>query len=85
MRNQTTAPRANKPRKPYVTAYKGDDVCVYVRVGFTGMWDGTNRVIGNRSRTLMVPEARVSEVHEIVSRVLAGLIEPSSNEKAGAP
>ena len=72
-------------RKMSETKYKGDDVCTYVRVGFTGMWDGTNRVIGNRSRTLMVPEARVSEVHAIVSRVLAGLIEkPLDNEERSA-
>ena len=85
MRNKTTAPRANKPRKPYVTAYKGDDVCTYVRVMFIGMWDGTNRVIGNRSMSLMVPEARVSEVHEVVRAALAGLIEkPLDNEERRA-
>ena len=82
MRNKTTAP---KKRKPYVTAYKGDDVCTFVRVGFTGMWDGTNRVIGNRSRTLMVPEAKVSEVHEVVRAALAGLIEsPVDNQERRA-
>lgn len=62
-------------RKVAETRYKGDDVCTYVRVMFIGMLDGTNRVVGNRSRSLMVPEARVSEVHELVAQALAGLTE----------
>lgn len=70
MRTRTTAPKA---RKRYDTRNTGDDVCPLVRVQFMGFWDGTKRVIGNRSRSLMVPEARVSEVYELVAAALAGL------------
>lgn len=62
-------------RKVAETRYKGDDVCTYVRVMFIGMWDGTNRVVGNRSRSLMVPEARVSEVCELVAAALKGMLD----------
>lgn len=72
MRTRTTAP---KTRKHYVTASKGDDVCPIVRVSFIGLWDGTNRVIGNRTRSLAVPEARVSEVYELVSATLKGMLD----------
>lgn len=85
MRNKTTAPRANKPRKPYVTENTRDDVCNLVRVSFIGYWDGSERVLGNRSRSIAVPQARVSEVFELVSQALAGLIEkPLDNEERRA-
>ena len=61
--------------RPTYSRYMGDKVCAYVCVRFMGMETRSKRAVGNRTLSVMVPEARVSEVHEIVSRALAGLIE----------
>jgi hypothetical protein len=63
----------------------GNKVCAYVCVRMMGMETRSKRAVGNRTLSVMVPEARVSEVHEIVSRALAGLIEsPIDNEERRA-
>ena len=63
-----------KPRKPYQTGGQ-DRVCPLVRVQFMGFENGTHRALGNRSMSLMVPEAKVSEVFELVAQALAGMLE----------
>lgn len=64
--------------------YKGDKVCAYVNVRFIGMDGRGTRAKGNRTRGLMVPEARVSEVHELVAGFLKGLLEDGKEVDAGA-
>lgn len=66
-----------KEYRPYGTSMtqSRDYVCRLVRVSFMGMEDGSNRRRGNRSRSFMVPEARVSEVFELVRDALKGLID----------
>lgn len=61
--------------RPTYSRYMGNKVCPYVCVRLMGMESRSKRAVGNRTLSVMVPESRVSEVHEIVSRALAGLIE----------
>lgn len=71
--------------RPTFSRYMGDKVCPFVCVRFMGMETRSKRAVGNRTLSVMVPEARVSEVHEVVSRALAGLTEkPLDNEERRA-
>lgn len=61
--------------RPTYSRFTGDKVCPFVSVRFMGMESRGKRAVGNRTRSLMVPEARVGEVHELVAGFLKGLLE----------
>jgi len=60
-------------RRPYQTIGK-DVVCPLIYVRVMGFETPTARVMGNRSLSVVVPEAKVSEVHEIIAAALRGLV-----------
>lgn len=71
--------------RPTYSRYMGNKVCAYVCVRMMGMETRSKRAVGNRTLSVMVPESRVSEVHEVVRAALAGLIEkPLDNREQSA-
>ena len=73
-----------KARKVYVSRKgQSDEVCPLVCVRVTGMADATHYVRGVRSRSLMVPECKVSEVFDVVQAAFAGISEKSVDSEEG--